>query len=219
MREDVAPCHEDVGASLYEGGTRRGVHSAVDFDEGRESALIDHTTQALDLVDRLRDELLTAEAGVDTHQEDHVEVSEYVDEELDRYVRIEGHCGLHPCVFDRPDGAVQVWADLVVDVHRVDLQGSQLADELHRIYDHQMHIQRLLDDGADGLKDGEPEGNIGHEDAIHDVNVEPVGLALVDEAHVLLQAKEIRREERRRYDRLLLAHGSGVKGGEGREVV
>ena len=58
--------------------------------------------------------------------------------------------------------------------------------------DHQMHIQRLLDDGADGLKDGEPEGNIGHEDAIHDVNVEPVGLALVDEAHVLLQAKEVR---------------------------
>ena len=54
MREDVAPCHEDVGTSLYEGGTRRGVHSAVDFDEGRESALIDHTTQALDLVDRLR---------------------------------------------------------------------------------------------------------------------------------------------------------------------
>ena len=76
-----------------------------------------------------------------------------------------------------------------------------------------MHIQRLLDDGADGLKDGEPEGNIGHEDAIHDVDVEPVGLALVDEAHVLLQAKEVRREERRRYDRLLLAHGSGVKGG------
>ena len=85
-------------------------------------------------------------------------------------MRIEGHCGLHPCVLDRTDGAVQVRADFVVDVHRVDLQSCQLADELHRLYDHQMHIQRLLDDGADGLKDGEPEGNIGHEDAIHDVN-------------------------------------------------
>ena len=86
-------------------------------------------------------------------------------------MRVERHGSLHPCVLDRSDGAVQVRADLVVDVHRVHTEGGKLSDELYRLDDHQMHIQGLLDHGAYGLENREPKGNIGYEDPIHHVDM------------------------------------------------
>ena len=84
---------------------------------------------------------------------------------------IECHGCLHTCILDRSDGAVQVGAHFVVDIHRVHLEGSELTDELHRLHDHEMHIQRLLDQRTNGLEDRETKGDIGYEDPVHHIDM------------------------------------------------
>ena len=86
-------------------------------------------------------------------------------------MRVERLGSLHPRVADRAEGAVQVGANLVVHVHRVHTEGGELMDELHRLDDHQMHVQRLADVRTDSLEDGEAKGDVGDEDAIHHVDV------------------------------------------------
>ena len=59
----------------------------------------------------------------------------------------------------------------VVDVHRVDLEGSEFAYDFIGSTIIRCTSNGFSDDGADGSRMGKAEGNIGHEDAIHDVNV------------------------------------------------
>lgn len=60
-----------------------------------------------------------------------------------------------------------------------------------RVDDHQVNIERFLSMLADGLDHGHAERDIGNEDAIHDIEVEPVGLAAVDHIDVTLQVSEV----------------------------
>ena len=64
-------------------------------------------------------------------------------------------------------------------------------DILFGIHNHQVHVQRLARFASDGFHDGESKGDVGHETAVHDIQVEEVGIA-VDNFHILLQVQEIR---------------------------
>ena len=49
-----------------------------------------------------------------------------------------------------------------------------------RLDDHQMHIERLSCVASHRFDDDRPEGDIRHEAAVHDVDMNPVGAGLID---------------------------------------
>src|SRR5712691_86778 len=60
-----------------------------------------------------------------------------------------------------------------------------------RLDDHQMNIERLGGRAADGLQHGRADGDVGHEAAVHHIDMDPIGLGSVDGAHLLAQSGEI----------------------------
>ena len=62
------------------------------------------------------------------------------------------------------------------------------------------HVHGFPADFSHRIEHRESKRNIGYEDTVHDIHVEPVGLALVDHLNFLVQMEEIGREQGRRYD-------------------
>ena len=151
----------------------------------------DHQTQLLDFFVCALDELLSAEARVDRHEEHHVQVAEDVLKHTDRRMRIEHHACVDAEGFDLLHGAVDMVAGLIVESDDVGARLGEGLEVLLRLHDHQVDIQGFLGFLLDGLHHGDAEGNVGHESAVHHVAVEPVGLAAVDHLDVSFQVEEV----------------------------
>ena len=72
--------------------------------------------------------------------------------------------------------------------------------------DHQVHVERFFGVRPDRFDDVGPDGNIGHEMAVHDVDMDPVGAGGVDRVDFVAQFCEIGGEDRGRNDQRAL-HG------------
>ncbi len=57
--------------------------------------------------------------------------------------------------------------------------------------DHQVDVERLLRMWPDRLHHARPDGDVGHEMAVHDVDMDPVGAGGVDGVHFLAETGEI----------------------------
>ena len=64
--------------------------------------------------------------------------------------------------------------------------------------DHQMHVERLLGERAQRLHHVRADGDVGHEMAVHHVDMDPVGAGGLDRADFLAQFGEVGRKDRRR---------------------
>ena len=71
-------------------------------------------------------------------------------------------------------------------------------DVLFGFHDHQMHVEAFRRGPADGFHYRETERDVGHEYAVHHVDMHPLGGTAVDHAGVALQMAEVGREHRRR---------------------
>ena len=61
--------------------------------------------------------------------------------------------------------------------------------------DHQVNVERLLGVRPKRLHDTGADGEVGHEMAVHDVDVDPVGPGLIDRAHFLAEPGEVGGED------------------------
>ena len=85
------------------------------------------------------------------------------------------------------------------------------------LLDHQVHVERQARRLAEGPDDRRPDRQVRHEVAVHDVHVDEVRSACLRHRQGVRQAREVRREQRRR-DRNSHERGAaGVSGG--RETV
>ena len=64
-----------------------------------------------------------------------------------------------------------------------------------RIYNHQMHIQRFLRMRLDSPYHRLAYRDVGHENPVHHVDMEPIGLAAVESLDRMLQIAEIGRKQ------------------------
>ena len=74
---------------------------------------------------------------------------------------------------------------------------ANAVDEAGRRRDHQVDVERLLRVRADGAHDRRADGDVGHEVAVHDVDVDPVGAGGIDGADLLAERGEVGGENRR----------------------
>ena len=87
--------YEDVGAGADDHGGVVDGHPTVYFDEGGQVPVADHTAEVSDLLTGVGDEFLAAEAWIDAHDKDRVDIMEDIGEEFDRGMGVEGYAGFH----------------------------------------------------------------------------------------------------------------------------
>ena len=63
--EDITSGHEDVGSGIGEEFAGLGVDAAVDFDHCFRTRAVDESAEFADFVDRMPDERLASETGID----------------------------------------------------------------------------------------------------------------------------------------------------------
>ena len=141
------------------------------------------------------DKCLSAEAGVNRHEHHEVEVGRNFFEHADRRVRIERHARHHARVLDLLHHAVQVRAGLIVHVHHFCAERLDLRQELLRLHDHQVHVERFPRGACHGFHNGEAERYVGNEHAVHHVEVKPVARATIKHLDVALQVAEVGRKQ------------------------
>ena len=159
---------------------------------------VEQAAQLPHFLQGMRDELLSAETRVDAHQKHQVHVGCDVFKDADGRGRIERDACLHARLVYLPDDTMQVRTSLVVHVHEISAEGLDLINKLLGLHNHEVHVERLLANARHMLQHGKAEGYVGHEDAVHDVDVEPVGTALVEPLHLGLEIGEIGSKQRRR---------------------
>ena len=180
--EHAASRHNRVGTSLdHHPGILRG-DTAVNLNPRVDTPGIAHGLQHPRLLDLARDELLSAESGVDTHQQHQVDVLKHVLNRGQRRGRVEHDTSLAAEVLDLVHASMQVGGRALLGVDRDDIRASlgKVRNALLRLDNHQMAIQRLVGDGAERVHNQRSNRDVRDKATVHHVDVHPVAPGLVD---------------------------------------
>ena len=85
-------------------------------------------------------------------------------------------------------------AGLVVDADPVGPGVGKGGDEFVGVLDHQVAVERQVGGFAQALDDRRPDGDVGHEMAVHDVHVDDGAAAALGSRNFLGQVRKIRRQ-------------------------
>ena len=168
---------------------------------------VDQLAGRAHLGQHLGQELLAAEAGLDGHDEQGVEVGQDVEIALQRRARLEGEPGQGARGTEVAGDGARVGAGLGVhgDVARAGL--GVAGRPALRVLDHQVAVERYGADRLHRLHHRQAEGQVRHEVRVHDVEVQPVGIG--DALDLVGEAGEVRRQQARR-DHRFPGHGYRV---------
>ena len=147
--------------------------------------------QALHLVDGVLDECLSAESGVDAHQQHHIHILDDILKHTHGRRGIERHACLHAGIVYLLYRAVQVGACLIVHVHHHRTEFGGLLDILLGVHYHEMHVESLGAFLCHGLEHRETEGYVWHEHSIHHVEMQPLCLTAVYHFNVAVEMQKI----------------------------
>ena len=182
------------------------VDAAIDGEIDGAPAGVDQRPERLDLAELARDEALAAKSRVDAHHQHQIDVAQDRFDGVDRRRRVERDP--HPLAraLDALESAIQVGACFDVDGYGV---GTGLGEGLDigiDRRDHQMHVEGPGAVGPEGCHDTRTDGQVGHEVAIHHIDVQPVRTGFRDRPHLLAKARKVRRQNGR-CDPKPLLHG------------
>ena len=173
-----------------------GPDAAVDLDRDVPARLLDPSPDLLDHRQLLGHELLAAETGMDRHDQDHVDMVEVVVDRLGGRAWAEAEAGAATGGADVLERLPRVLARFHVDDHVVGAGFGVPAGVAVRIGDHQMRFERFPGERACGAQDGEAESQVGHEVAVHHVDLEAVDIT-IHGLDLRAQAREVAIENRR----------------------
>ena len=133
-------------------------------------------------------EALATETGVDAHDQHQVAELQAVLQAVQGGAGVEHGTGQLAEILDLTEVAVQMGAGF--HLHRNDV-GAGLGEFRHiffRLHDHQVNVESLLGDRAQGLHNQGADGDIGHKAPIHHIDMDPVGAGFVHSPHILTEA-------------------------------
>jgi hypothetical protein len=188
--ENVASGDTDVDAGRLQRSDILVVHAPVDLDEAGGVETVSQRLETADLLIDI-DELLSAEARVDAHDEHHVDVGQQVLDALGRSMRVQDDRRFDAEAADILRQAVRVLLlfDMKGDIAR--LQRGEEVDEEGVVLHHEVHIQRLGRGVGDRGDDDGADGQVRDEMAVHHINVDEVASGIADGADVACEVAEI----------------------------
>ncbi|VTR65137.1 hypothetical protein DESC_290207 [Desulfosarcina cetonica] len=196
--EDGAAGHEYIDTGLGDAADRIGVDATVNLDEGVQAARLDHGLELNHLVEDRGDEFLTAEAWIDAHDHDEVQIGKNPLQGFHGGRRVEGHAGAGARFADQLNRAVQMGTGLLMDGDIIGPGSGEIGDIAFRGLDHQMDIDGQLCCPANRFEHQGPHRNVGHKASIHDIHMNPVRTGGLHRADLVPQFGKIRRQNRRR---------------------
>ena len=84
-----------------------------------------------------------------------------------------------------------------MESHEVGSRLGKTPEVLLRLHYHQMYIEKLRARPTDGFHHRKAERYVGHEDAVHDVDVYPLRGTFVNHPRVAVEVAEVGRKHRR----------------------
>ena len=166
--------HEDVRARV--GAPLDGLlaDAAVDLQPHRTAVRRDQGAGAAQFRQHEIQEPLPAEAGLDRHQQQHVEFGQQVGVRLHRRARVDRQPGASPGVPDLAQRTDRGLHRLGVDRH-VPRAGLGVGGRpAVGVFDHQVAVHRQAGVLEQGLHHRQAQGQVRHEVVVHDVHVQPV---------------------------------------------
>ena len=116
-------------------------------------------------------EALPAEARVHAHYEDQVAVRQYALKGRNRRCRIYGDSRLYAVRLYELKGSVKVNARLLMNDDVFGLVSHKIAHVFIRVFYHKVNVVRCGFISVKGFHHSRPEGNVGNEVSVHNVNV------------------------------------------------
>ena len=170
------------------------VNAAIDFNHGSRWQ---EFTQSAYLFEDTRRELLPAVARHHRHGEYVITSIEHPLNGGHRSGGIECQSGSRAvCANFFQDGS-RVVGGLGMDRNERRARFDKLHRVACRVGDHQMHIEWQVGDAATGFDDGEAIGDVRHEVAVHDIEVQGTRAGRFDSADLAFQVAKIAEQERR----------------------
>lgn len=192
--EDGTAGDEEGRTGVFDGLDGLGIDAAIDFDDSRRIAgLFQERLGLADLIDGIGNELLAAEAGVDAHDEDHVQLPGQAGQSRYGGRRVEGDAAFHAGFVDLLQDPVEMGAGFLMNRDVLDASSGQAVDVGFRMFYHEMGIEGQLGAAAQSLDDGDAKGQVRHEMAVHQVEMDTICPLPFDILNVFSQAGEVRR--------------------------
>ena len=144
---------------------------------------------------------LTAESRIHPHYQHHIDIVDNISQHGYRGSRIDSNRRQHSRFADLLHYPMQMRTCLIMHVHYTCPQRLYFRDELFRLYNHQMHIQRLLGKLCHILQYRKTERYVGNKHAVHYIDVYPVGFTTVNHFNIICQVCKVGRQYGRGYYR------------------
>ena len=204
--EDGGSSHQGVSPGISEQAGVLTVDTPVDLDEGLGSGTENHLLELPHLLDGMWDELLSAETGIHTHDEDDIDLVEDVFEDRDWSGGIDGDAGLHALGVDMLEYTMEMVARLVMNTNQKSPNFGKAVDEFFGMHNHEVQVERLFGTTRNGLDSRQSEGDVGDKNTVHHVNVQPIAWRGIEHGGGFVEPAEIGTQHRGRN----YGHGRGV---------
>ena len=172
--EEGGACDDGVGTGGEDIGEGAVVDTAVDFDVIGEPVGFSPCFGGADLVEGFGDEGLAAEACVDGHDEEEVDLVEPWFSGGEGGLAVDGEAGGEAGGADAAEGIADVVIRFDVDGDVVGSGLDEAVEEVVRAIDHEVDIEEDVVGFVDGGDELGAEADIVDEVAVHDIEVEPV---------------------------------------------
>ena len=149
----------------------------------------DLIAQAANFTQLVVEELLATKTWLNSHDQDHVELREDVEDRLNRLGWANGEASLRAHVMQLACQAHRSVSCSHVEGDRVSAVLGELRCPTVRVFDHQVHIGRKLGHFANALDDWLTNGEVRDEMMVHHVDMHKVGG--MDGVQVALQVAKI----------------------------
>ena len=136
---------------------------------------------------------MTAEAGIDRHDQDQIDLGENFLNRTERGRGIQSHPCLHTSFLDRLYRAMEMWTGFHMHREIVRTSFGELGDEGVGVRYHEMDIERQLSDFSERRHDRRTDGQIRNEMPVHDIDMEEVSPRPFHGRHLVCQSGKVRR--------------------------
>src|ERR1035437_9127874 len=191
---------EHLRAELSAQQGRVAIHSPVHVDLTRDRAAAEEIMCRQDLGSGFLDERLAAQTRLHGHHHHDVDEVAVRLEGRKRRVWPDRQTGGAAGAMDRPECRFDRLVDFDVKGDRVAAGVDEIVDVAAGLRDHQVRVEWLPTDTAQLLDDARPEGDVGDEMAVHDVEVDAVGAGFQGPAALLGQVGQVGIEDAGGYE-------------------
>jgi hypothetical protein len=193
--EDGAACDQDLGASAHDLRDSVVMDAAVHFNAKAEAAGLPDVRQRLNLIEGSVDKGLATEARIHAHDKDMMNQRKNLIESMDRCGRVYDYSGLASVRCNQMKSAIEMDAGFLVDGNPISPGFGKCGDEVIRLFNHEMAIERNFRDFAKRSYDWWADSDVRDEMTIHHVHVEDGGAPIDSGLGLRAETSEVSRKD------------------------